>query len=743
MKRIILIVGLTFIINSLFPQISEENKYNLGFELINPSTKLPLNWTLYQNPDYTFSVDSIIKTSGKYSLKIETTHKQNLKSSAIVTIDIPADFESNQLELKVKIKLQNIKNGNVNFGLIQMKGSKSLQSNDLSDKGISGDIDWTEYSTIATFKPESETCKIVFQLTGTGTVWIDDFRLFIDRSNYFSSPKRFGYHVKLDKEFDEGSKIVISNLNSKIISNLTVVAKIWGFLKYYHPNVANGSFNWDYELFRIIPKVLETKSSQDRNQILSEWIKRTGEISSYNQDQQLDSSSIKVYPDLIWTKDNKILSGTIVSQLEKIRQSKRSTKNYYTEFLPQRNPSFRNEESYSYNKYPDTGFRLLSLFRIWNIIQYYYPYKYLIGDDWNKVLPEFIPKFINAHNDIEYRLVMLKLLTRLNDSHANIPIDDEVINNYKGKYTMPFIVSYVEGKMVVTDFLTEELEKKNQFKRGDIILSVNGENYNSIIKNRFSTTTGSNYSTKLRNIARDFLRTNDTMLKINYESEGIKKTQKVRCVPYNFLVFYNRITSPKEDYYKLLDKDVGYINLGVKKSAEFSKIMDDFINTKGIIIDLRYMPDFSFFNLCEYIMPDSKEFVKITNTNNQMPGLFSYGQSLKVGKKNPYYYKGKIVTLINENTQSRAEYVAMAFKTNPNSIFIGSTTAGADGDVSIFVLPGDVRIMITGTGIYYPDGSETQRIGILPDFVVKPTINGIKENRDELLESAIKQILIK
>ena len=91
-------------------------------------------------------------------------------------------------------------------------------------------------------------------------------------------------------------------------------------------------------------------------------------------------------------------------------------------------------------------------------------------------------------------------------------------------------------------------------------------------------------------------------------------------------------------------------------------------------------------------------------------------------------------------TPKVAEYVAMAFKTKPNTIFIGSTTAGADGDVSIFVLPGDVKIMITGTGIYYPDGSETQQLGILPDFVVKPTINGIKEGKDELLNAAIEKI---
>jgi C-terminal processing protease CtpA/Prc len=48
--------------------------------------------------------------------------------------------------------------------------------------------------------------------------------------------------------------------------------------------------------------------------------------------------------------------------------------------------------------------------------------------------------------------------------------------------------------------------------------------------------------------------------------------------------------------------------------------------------------------------------------------------------------------------------------------------------------------LISGIGIYYPDGTETQRIGIVPDVVVKPTIEGIKKNRDEVLEKAIELI---
>jgi C-terminal processing protease CtpA/Prc len=48
--------------------------------------------------------------------------------------------------------------------------------------------------------------------------------------------------------------------------------------------------------------------------------------------------------------------------------------------------------------------------------------------------------------------------------------------------------------------------------------------------------------------------------------------------------------------------------------------------------------------------------------------------------------------------------------------------------------------MISGIGVYYPDGKETQRVGIIPQIIVKPTIKGITEGRDEPLEKAIQII---
>jgi C-terminal processing protease CtpA/Prc len=91
-------------------------------------------------------------------------------------------------------------------------------------------------------------------------------------------------------------------------------------------------------------------------------------------------------------------------------------------------------------------------------------------------------------------------------------------------------------------------------------------------------------------------------------------------------------------------------------------------------------------------------------------------------------------------TQSQAEYTTMALRTAPRATVIGSTTAGADGNVSQFFLPGGISTMISGIGVYYPDGKETQRVGIVPQIIVKPTIKGITEGRDEPLEKAIEII---
>jgi hypothetical protein len=69
---------------------------------------------------------------------------------------------------------------------------------------------------------------------------------------------------------------------------------------------------------------------------------------------------------------------------------------------------------------------------------------------------------------------------------------------------------------------------------------------------------------------------------------------------------------------------------------------------------------------------------------------------------------------------------------------VGSQTAGADGDITGFNISSGFPTGFSSIGVYYPDGTPTQRIGIIPDSVVYQTPLGIRQGRDEVLEKALE-----
>ncbi|MFP7655849.1 S41 family peptidase [Chryseobacterium proteolyticum] len=95
--------------------------------------------------------------------------------------------------------------------------------------------------------------------------------------------------------------------------------------------------------------------------------------------------------------------------------------------------------------------------------------------------------------------------------------------------------------------------------------------------------------------------------------------------------------------------------------------------------------------------------------------------------------------MVDENTQSQAETTTMMFKQHPKAKIIGSHTSGANGDVIRFKIAG-LETSFSGLGAYYPDQRETQRIGIIPDIIVRPTLKGIKAGKDEVLERALEYL---
>ena len=122
------------------------------------------------------------------------------------------------------------------------------------------------------------------------------------------------------------------------------------------------------------------------------------------------------------------------------------------------------------------------------------------------------------------------------------------------------------------------------------------------------------------------------------------------------------------------------------------------------------------------------------------PGVFKYekdNSSFYIFSERKESYAGRIIILVDERTQSAAEFYTMMASIIPKVVIIGSQTAGSDGPAVPLVLPNNVLVKYTGAGVYYPDLSETQRIGIKRTEDVYRTIDGVKSGIDPLFKRAV------
>lgn len=193
--------------------------------------------------------------------------------------------------------------------------------------------------------------------------------------------------------------------------------------------------------------------------------------------------------------------------------------------------------------------------------------------------------------------------------------------------------------------------------------------------------------------------------------------------------------------FQMLSDSVAYLKLSSVVAANAASYIEQARRASVLVIDIRNYPnEFMVFALGGYLVGGATPFARFTVGDASNPGAFGWTATVSHTPRTPRY-TGSVVILVDEVSQSQAEYTAMAFRVAPGAIVVGSTTAGADGNVSRIPLPGGAEGMISGIGVFYPGGQPTQRIGIVPDLVVHPTVAGIRAGRDEVLEAGVSRAL--
>lgn len=690
-------------------------------------------------PAESIHFDSTVVHGGRGAARLERDARSP-ESFSTITKRLPIDFGGKWLELRGFLRSESV-SGFAGLWLREDGPSGVLQFDNMQNRGVHGTTGWTEYSIHLPLDPNAHDLFIGVLVVGEGKVWADDLKLLVDGKSIALAPKRVIAPTILDTDhqFDAGSGITVSSLTKSQIEHVAVLGMVWGFLKYHHPRVAGGELHWDYELFRVLPEVLDAADRNACNHALSKWIDKLGVPEKCSPCAQAPKDA-HLLPPLDWIRDTELLGPTLSHQLQNVYAHRFSgSEQFYVSQVPGiGNPVFDRELAYAGQQLPDPGFRILSLLRLWNIVEYWSPYRNQLDGDWQLVLREFLPRFVAADTRDAYELELLALVTRIGDGHANLWSNLDVRPPRGGCY-WPVEVRFIEGRATVTAFTDSLNGQASGLQIGDVIKTIDGRPVDALIKAWSPYYSTSNQTTRLQVIAHFLPRGDCGESVLNIERGGASRTATIPRVAAGALKLMPH-DRPGETF-QLLSPEVAYLKLSSIRVQDIAGYVERAAGTRGLVIDIRNYPsEFVVFALGGRLVRETTPFARFTMGDLSNPGAFTWVPPVELAPLAPGY-EGKVAILVDDVSMSQAEYTAMALRAGPKAIVVGSTTAGADGNVSPIPLPGGLRTMISGIGVFYPDKKPTQRVGIVPDIVVTPTIDGIREGRDEVLEKALRHIL--
>jgi len=693
-------------------------------------------------PSGTLFLDSAVVHGGRYSGRLErtTSSPSTFSSFAIV---LPVDFVGDTLELRGWLKYDGV-TGYAGLWQRQDGTADRLAFDNMAARKLTGTADWTEHRIALGLASGAKQIVVGALLVGAGRVWVDDLRLYVDGKPLSEVPvqERLQTAIDRDREFDAGSRVQLGTLTPVQVENLVTLGKVWGFLKYHHPTLIAGNRHWDYDLFRMLPGVIAAKDRAAAQRVLTAWVDSLGTPPPCKPCLEAPRNRA-ILPRLEWLSDRSRLGSDLGARLKTIhaRRPNVEWQNYVGQVQMVGNPIFHNEAIYRRHKGADAGYRLLALYRFWNVIQYWFPYRDLLDEDWDGVLREFIPRIASTSTPDDYAATMMALIARVHDTHANLWSSLD-IQPPRGTSIVPVDVRFVEGQAVVAGYAHDRLGPASGLKVGDVIQAVDGVAVDTLVARWRPMYAASNEASRLRDMGRNLTRGTPGTARLTVRREAATVTIEASRVPSDSLDsrrgWTHDLPGPT---FRRLSADVAYLKLSTVATAEVPDYVRGMAGAKCLIIDIRNYPSaFMVFDLGQHLVDKPTEFARFTSGDLDNPGAFDFGSPVSLIPKAPYF-EGGVAILVDEVSQSQAEYTAMAMRARPGSVVVGSTTSGADGNVSPLALPGGLRTMISGIGVFYPDRRPTQRIGIVPDVVARPTIAGIGAGRDEVLEAAIQRVL--
>ena len=368
---------------------------------------------------------------------------------------------------------------------------------------------------------------------------------------------------------------------------------------------------------------------------------------------------------------------------------------------------------------------------LWNVFQHFYPYFEQVDCDWNQTLTDALTRGQNCDSRDTATETLQWVVAQLHDGHGMV---FDVTTRSKIQVAQASF-GWVEDQLVVI------ASKDPKIKAGDVVTRIADQLPQDYLAKLEELISGSPQWKRARSTHMISRGTENVDIELMRNGEEAIKTQ---------LVFKRRGPAKidKGDKCRELVKgddgdNIWYIDLGRVEPQDVQGKIKEFANAKGIVLDLRGYPrgtQFLFQHMTDTHMQSQQWQIpkQIRPDRIDIDEIETSGR-WEMPPRKPRF-KGKMVFITDASAISYAESCMSIVANYKLGEIIGSPTAGANGNVNPFALPGGYRVSWTGMRVMNHDDSQHHVRGVQPTIPMKPTLEGIRQEKDELLEKAIELI---
>ena len=605
--------------------------------------------------------------------------------------------------------------------------------------------EWKPYDIVATVPEDARRIVLGVMLFGPGNAWVDDVSLDVLEE------------VQVDKP--EPAR----PLTQQGLTNLTAFARLYGYVRFFHPSDQAALTDWETfatEGVRAVEGAASLIDLQTRLEKLFQPIAPTVQI--FPSARRPAPTDLPPAAEIIRYRHYGVglPSSTLPHNIYKSERVKSPAiaasmpEPFAAELIPglsvsvplalyvdsegtlPRAPKPREPLLYE-RQAADRGTRLATVIIAWNVFQHFYPYFDVVKTDWLAELPKALRTAATDSGTHEFEKTLGRLVAALKDGHGNVASP-----HARPLLVPPLTLDWIEGQFLVTRV---QKGKSEGIAPGDRIMKIDGKPIDRAEADAREVISGATAQFIRWRLA-GVLSTCGSTARMTLEIEpfllpGTSKTVDLACSPPK-LKDMETYTEPRPEKIAQLEPGILYVDLDRVTEADWNAVVPRLEKAKGIIFDMRGYPGrpgtLVLTHLTDSTIRSARWNVPLVSKPDRIDFTFTEsGWDLQLAAPR---FTAPHVFLTDGRAISYAETVMGIVENYKLGAIVGGPTAGTNGNVNPFKLPGGFTLTWTGMKVLKHDGSQHHGIGIRPTVPVSRTRKGVAEGKDEILLRAVEVV---